>query len=68
MYERMWSFMTSAEPSVFVDSNDEGIKRVRNSNGRSLTGQPFVITAQSIDPIIGLSRNALIYQCLFVDE
>ena len=30
----MWSFMSSAEPNVFVSNNDEGFERVRNSNGR----------------------------------
>ena len=34
VYERMWSFMQSAEPSVFVNGNNEGIKRVRDSSGR----------------------------------
>lgn len=34
VYERMWAFMSSAEPSVFVGSNEEGVKRVRVSNGR----------------------------------
>lgn len=33
-YERMWSFMSSQKPSVFVKSNEEGIQRVRNENGR----------------------------------
>lgn len=30
----MWAFMSSAEPSVFVKSNEEGVQRVRESNGR----------------------------------
>ncbi len=30
----MWAFMSSADPSVFVDSNEAGIKRVQESNGR----------------------------------
>ncbi|KAI8761788.1 glutamate receptor subunit protein GluR4, partial [Biomphalaria glabrata] len=33
LYQRMWSFMTS-QPDVFVKDNDEGIKRVRESNGQ----------------------------------
>ena len=31
VYERMWAFMSSAEPSVFVASNEEGVRRVRES-------------------------------------
>ena len=30
----MWAFMKSTEASVFVDSNEIGIQRVRDSNGR----------------------------------
>ncbi len=30
----MWSQMVHTEPSVFVASRNEGIKRVRESNGR----------------------------------
>ncbi|CAG5114540.1 unnamed protein product, partial [Candidula unifasciata] len=33
LYQRMWSFMTS-QSDVFVKDNDEGIKRVRESNGQ----------------------------------
>lgn len=29
VHERMWAYMQSANPSVFVANNDEGIKRVR---------------------------------------
>ncbi|KFM83024.1 Glutamate receptor, ionotropic kainate 2, partial [Stegodyphus mimosarum] len=32
IYKRMWSFMESQRPSVFVDSNDKGIERVRMGN------------------------------------
>ncbi|CAL4122174.1 unnamed protein product, partial [Meganyctiphanes norvegica] len=32
-YQKMWSFMESAQPSVFVRSNAEGIQRVQESNG-----------------------------------
>ena len=31
VYERMWAFMSSAEPSVFVAGNEEGVRRVRES-------------------------------------
>ena len=30
----MWAFMSSAEPPVFVKSNEEGVNRVRDSKGR----------------------------------
>ena len=30
----MWAFMQSAEPSVFVQSNEAGVDRVRKNNGR----------------------------------
>lgn len=33
LYQRMWSAMESAEPSVFVSSNEEGVERVAKSNG-----------------------------------
>jgi len=34
VYERMWAFMNSAQPSVFVGSNEDGVEKVRESNGR----------------------------------
>ncbi len=34
LYERMWAFMNSQEPSVFVKSNEEGIAKVRESKGK----------------------------------
>ena len=34
IYQRMWAYMTSATPSVFVKTIEEGIQRVRNSNGK----------------------------------
>nr|CAB3250924.1 glutamate receptor 1-like [Phallusia mammillata] len=33
-YEKMWGFMKSQDPSVFVGSNREGIEKVRSSNGK----------------------------------
>ena len=30
----MWSFMSSAEPSVFENRTDLGVERVRNSKGK----------------------------------
>ena len=34
VYERMWAFMSSADPPVSVESNEQGTNRVRSSNGR----------------------------------
>ncbi|XP_074643234.1 glutamate receptor 2-like [Tubulanus polymorphus] len=34
IYEKMWDFMTTVEPSVFVKLVDEGIERVRASDGQ----------------------------------
>ncbi|CAK8683546.1 unnamed protein product [Clavelina lepadiformis] len=33
-YKKMWSYMNSQNPSLFVKSNKEGIERVRNSDGK----------------------------------
>ena len=32
-YQRMWSFMESTKPNVFVNGNTEGIDRVKKSDG-----------------------------------
>ncbi|MGH0116625.1 UNVERIFIED_CONTAM: hypothetical protein FKN15_012220 [Acipenser sinensis] len=34
VFEKMWSYMKSAEPSVFVKTTDEGVIRVRKSKGK----------------------------------
>uniref|UniRef100_A0A673WE55 Glutamate receptor n=1 Tax=Salmo trutta TaxID=8032 RepID=A0A673WE55_SALTR len=34
VFEKMWSYMKSADPSVFVKTTDEGVVRVRKSKGR----------------------------------
>lgn len=34
VYERMWAYMTSKTPSVFTDKIQDGISRVRESNGK----------------------------------
>nr|XP_043897852.1 glutamate receptor 1-like isoform X2 [Solea senegalensis] len=34
VFEKMWSYMRSAEPSVFVRNTDEGVLRVRKSKGK----------------------------------
>ncbi|KAI3383468.1 hypothetical protein SNEBB_007471 [Seison nebaliae] len=33
LFQRMWTYMSTATPSVFVTSNEAGISRVRKSNG-----------------------------------
>lgn len=32
IYQKMWATMEHTEPSVFVDSNEEGIQRVKQSS------------------------------------
>ncbi|XP_029917981.1 glutamate receptor 1a isoform X3 [Myripristis murdjan] len=34
VFEKMWSYMKSADPSVFVKTTDEGVIRVRKSKGK----------------------------------
>uniref|UniRef100_A0AAR2LNN7 Glutamate receptor n=1 Tax=Pygocentrus nattereri TaxID=42514 RepID=A0AAR2LNN7_PYGNA len=34
VFEKMWSYMKSADPSVFVKTTDEGVARVRKSKGK----------------------------------
>ncbi|KAJ8298372.1 hypothetical protein KUTeg_024903 [Tegillarca granosa] len=34
IYERMWAYMTSTSPSVFVKKNTDGIAKVRKENGK----------------------------------
>uniref|UniRef100_A0A8C6M8B4 Glutamate receptor n=1 Tax=Nothobranchius furzeri TaxID=105023 RepID=A0A8C6M8B4_NOTFU len=34
VYEKMWSYMKSAEPSVFVKTTPDGVSRVRKSKGK----------------------------------
>ncbi|KAM9470297.1 glutamate receptor 1a isoform 2-T2 [Clarias gariepinus] len=34
VFEKMWSYMKSADPSVFVKTTDEGVFRVRKSKGK----------------------------------
>uniref|UniRef100_A0A8C5CRB9 Glutamate receptor, ionotropic, AMPA 1a n=1 Tax=Gadus morhua TaxID=8049 RepID=A0A8C5CRB9_GADMO len=34
VFEKMWSYMKSADPSVFVKTTDEGVVRVRKSKGK----------------------------------
>ena len=34
VFEKMWSYMKSAEPSAFAKTNKEGVARVRKSKGK----------------------------------
>ncbi|XP_071125935.1 glutamate receptor 2-like [Mytilus edulis] len=34
VYQAMWNYMTSAQPTGFVDSSKEGVERVRNMKGK----------------------------------
>lgn len=34
VFEKMWSYMKAADPSVFVRTTDEGVMRVRKSKGK----------------------------------
>ncbi|CAG5129519.1 unnamed protein product, partial [Candidula unifasciata] len=34
IYQRMWAYMNAAQPTVFVKTHDEGLRRVRESNGK----------------------------------
>lgn len=43
----MWATMEHIEPSVFVDSNEEGIQRVKQSN----RGYAFLMESATIDYI-----------------
>lgn len=45
LYQRMWSFMESAEPSVFVSDNNEGIERVAKGKGN----YAFLMESTSIE-------------------
>lgn len=47
IYQKMWATMEHIEPSVFVDSNEEGIQRVKQSN----RGYAFLMESATIDYI-----------------
>ena len=34
IYEQMWEFMRNAQPSVFVQTTEQGVERVRNLKGK----------------------------------
>ncbi|KAK9498544.1 hypothetical protein O3M35_003153 [Rhynocoris fuscipes] len=47
-YQRMWSFMESARPSVFTDSNSDGVERVTKGKGN----YAFLMESTSIEYVI----------------
>lgn len=47
-YQRMWSFMESARPSVFTDSNSDGVERVIKGKGN----YAFLMESTSIEYVI----------------
>ncbi|XP_039289562.1 glutamate receptor ionotropic, kainate 2 isoform X1 [Nilaparvata lugens] len=47
-YQRMWSFMESARPSVFTSSNVEGVERVTKGKG----SYAFLMESTSIEYVI----------------
>jgi ionotropic glutamate receptor len=50
----MWSFMESARPSVFVESNDKGVERIKKGD------YAFLIESTSIEYIV--ERECELYQ------
>ncbi|XP_046399579.1 glutamate receptor ionotropic, kainate 2-like [Ischnura elegans] len=46
-YQRMWDFMIN-NPDVFTSSNDEGVNRVKNSNGK----YAFLMESTSIEYVV----------------
>jgi ionotropic kainate glutamate receptor 2 len=55
-YQRMWSFMDSARPSVFTSSNIEGVDRVVKGKG----SYAFLMESTSIEYVI--ERNCELTQ------
>lgn len=55
-YQRMWSFMESARPSVFTSSNMEGVDRVVKGKG----SYAFLMESTSIEYVI--ERNCELTQ------
>ncbi|XP_076307933.1 glutamate receptor ionotropic, kainate 2-like isoform X2 [Tachypleus tridentatus] len=53
-FKRMWNFMESARPSVFVDSNLKGVERVKKGN------YAFLMESTSIEYIV--ERNCELMQ------
>ncbi|XP_015783422.1 glutamate receptor ionotropic, kainate 2 [Tetranychus urticae] len=53
-YARMWSFMESTRPSVFVESNDKGVERVKKGD------YAYLMESTSIEYIV--ERECDLYQ------
>lgn len=47
-YQRMWSFMEATRPSVFTDSNSEGVERVIKGKGN----YAFLMESTSIEYVV----------------
>ncbi|XP_068238713.1 glutamate receptor ionotropic, kainate 2-like isoform X2 [Palaemon carinicauda] len=47
-YKRMWAFMESTTPSVFVRSNADGVKKVQNENGH----YAYLMESTSIEYVV----------------
>lgn len=56
MYQRMWSFMESAQPTVFTNSNMHGVERVIKGKGN----YAFLMESTSIEYVI--ERNCELTQ------
>ncbi|KAG4075834.1 hypothetical protein HA402_003660 [Bradysia odoriphaga] len=54
-YQRMWTAMESASPSVFVENNAEGIERVLNGNRK----YAFLMESTAIDYAIARKCNLM---------
>lgn len=56
----MWQFMEQADPSVFVQSNEEGVKRVRETGKYAfLTGTVKHVTSRPVLPFPPVPRFPL---------
>lgn len=56
LYQRMWSFMESSRPSVFVSTNAEGVERV----SKSKRAYAFFMESTSIEYVV--ERNCDLQQ------
>lgn len=53
IYQKMWATMEHADPSVFVESNEEGIERVKQSN----RGYAYLMESATIEYITQTECN-----------
>ncbi|KAG7173116.1 Glutamate receptor ionotropic, kainate 2-like 3, partial [Homarus americanus] len=47
-YQRMWSAMVNARPTVFTESNDDGVERVAKADGQ----YAFLMESVSIEYVV----------------